>query len=94
MTKLLAFVHIFAESPKMDEVVCALQGIPNIEEISHVTGEFDIVSLVSAGDIEEFRDILKNNIMKINGVKSTVSSVVLHRHIQPGMPKLTAVITA
>ncbi|HXQ93084.1 MAG TPA: Lrp/AsnC ligand binding domain-containing protein [Nitrososphaerales archaeon] len=94
MTKLLAFVHIFVESPRMDEVVCALKGIPNIEELCDVTGEFDIVSLVSARDIDEFRDILKNKIMKISGVRSTVSSVVLHKHIRPDVPELEAVITA
>jgi DNA-binding Lrp family transcriptional regulator len=83
MSRLLAFVDIFVESPHMDDVVQELQKLPNMEELYEVTGEFDIVSLVSAGDIEEFRDILKNKIMKINGVKSTVSSVVLHSHKGP-----------
>jgi len=67
----------------MDDVVLELQKLPNMEELYEVTGEFDIVSLVSAEDIEEFRDILKNKIMKIKGVKSTVSSVVLHSHKGP-----------
>jgi len=65
MQRLLAFVDIFVESPYMDEVVQELQKLPNMEELYEVTGEFDIVSLVSAADIEEFRDILKNRIMKI-----------------------------
>ena len=76
-------MDIFVESPHMDEVVDALQKLPNMEELYEVTGEFDIVSLVSADDIEEFRDILKNKIMKIRGVKSTVTSVVLHSHKGP-----------
>ncbi len=83
MTRLLAFVDIFVDSPHMDDVVNALSQVPNMEELYEVTGEFDIVSLVSAADIEEFRDILKNKIMKIKGVKSTVSSVVLHTHKGP-----------
>ena len=83
MPRLLAFVDIFVESPQMDDVVQELQRIPHMEELYEVTGEFDIVSLVSAEDIEEFRDILKNKIMKIKGVKSTVSSVVLHAHKGP-----------
>ena len=93
MAKLLAFVHIFVESAQMDEVVCALQAIPNITDLCDVTGEFDIVSFVSAEDIDEFRDILKNRIMKISGVRSTVSSVVLHKHVRPEI-SLAAVITA
>jgi len=83
VSRLLAFVDIFVESPQMDDVVQELQKLPNMEELYEVTGEFDIVSLVSAEDIEEFRDILKNKIMKIKGVKSTVSSVVLHSHKGP-----------
>ena len=58
----------------------ALDKLGNLEELYEVTGEFDIVTLVSAADIEEFRDVLKNKIMKIKGVKSTVSSVVLKVH--------------
>jgi len=67
----------------MDEVVAALAKLENLEELYEVTGEFDIVTLVSAADIEEFRDILKNKIMKIKGVRSTVSSVVLKSHKGP-----------
>jgi DNA-binding Lrp family transcriptional regulator len=73
-------VNIFVESPEMDAVVEALNKLHNLVELYEVTGEFDIVSLVSASDIEEFRDVLKNKIMKIKGVKSTVSSVVLKVH--------------
>lgn len=83
MSRMLAFVDIFVDSPSMDEVVQALESIPNIEELYEVTGEFDIVTLVSAADIEEFRDILKNKILKIHGIKSTVSAIVLHTHKGP-----------
>jgi DNA-binding Lrp family transcriptional regulator len=67
----------------MDDVVTALKKLDNLEELYEVTGEFDIVTLLSANDIEEFRDVLKNRIMKIKGVKSTVSSVVLMAHKGP-----------
>ena len=83
MARLLAFVDIFVDSPTMDEVVEALNRLPNVEELYEVTGEFDIVTLVSAADIEEFRDTLKNKILKIHGVKSTVSAIVLHTHKGP-----------
>jgi len=83
MSKLLAFVDIFVEAPEMDSVLEALGKLENLEELYEVTGEFDIVTLVSATDIEEFRDILKNRIMKIKGIKSTVSSIVLKAHKGP-----------
>jgi len=62
----------------MDNVVTALSKISSVEELYEVTGEFDVVTLIGCADIEEFRDILKNKILKIKGVKSTVSSIVLH----------------
>jgi DNA-binding Lrp family transcriptional regulator len=78
--ELHAFVNIFVEASLIDDVVEALSKIDTVEELYEVTGEFDIVTLVSASDIESFRDILKNRIMKINGVKSTVTSIVLSAH--------------
>jgi DNA-binding Lrp family transcriptional regulator len=83
LARLLAFVNIFVESAAMDDVVAALKKLDNLEELYEVTGEFDIVTLLSATDIEEFRDVLKNRIMKIKGVKSTVTSVVLMSHKGP-----------
>lgn len=81
--KLIAFVDIFVESSKMDDVIASLSVLENLEELYEVTGEFDLITLVSASDIEQFRDILKNKIMKINGVKSTVSSIVLKTYKGP-----------
>ncbi|HVP40467.1 MAG TPA: Lrp/AsnC ligand binding domain-containing protein [Candidatus Krumholzibacteriaceae bacterium] len=83
MPRLLAFIDIFVDSPEMDNVVAALSKLENLEELFEVTGEFDIVTLFSAADIEEFRDILKNKVMKIKGVKSTVSSIILKTHKGP-----------
>jgi DNA-binding Lrp family transcriptional regulator len=83
LARLLAFVDIFVDSPTLDEVVRALVQLPNVEEVYEVTGEFDIVTLVSVADIEEFRDFLKNKILKIKGVKSTVTSIVLNAPKSP-----------
>ena len=64
----------------MASVLEELGRMPNLEELYEVTGEFDIVSVFSAKDIEEFRDILVNKIMKTKGVRSTVTDIVLHSH--------------
>jgi DNA-binding Lrp family transcriptional regulator len=76
----LAFVNIFVESPLMASVLEELGTLPNLEELYEVTGEFDIVSVFSTNGIEEFRDILVNKIMKIKGVRSTVTDIVLYCH--------------
>lgn len=83
LAHLHAFIDIFVEAQLMDEAIQALLKVNNVEELHEVTGEFDIVALVSANDIEEFRDIIKNKILKIHGVKGTVTSLVLQAHKGP-----------
>lgn len=83
LAHLHAFIDIFVEAQLMDEAIQALLKVDNVEELHEVTGEFDIVALVSANDIEEFRDIIKNKILKIHGVKGTVTSLVLQAHKGP-----------
>lgn len=78
--RVLAFVDLFVDAPLMDEVISSLKEIKNAVQIYEVTGEFDVIVLVNVNDIEEFRDLLKNRIMKINGIKSTVTSIVLKSH--------------
>jgi len=78
MSRLLVFVNIFVESDALDDVLKALCQFGNVEELYQVTGEYDIVALVSAADIDEFRDFLKYKILKIVGVRSTVTSVVFN----------------
>ncbi len=76
----MAFVDLFVESNRIDDVILSLKEINNAIQIYEVTGEFDIVVLVNVATIEEFRDLLKNRIMKIHGIKSTVTSIVLKSH--------------
>jgi len=77
MSKFLATVNIFADSKEINHVLSALSKLNNIEEVYEVAGEYDIVTLVCTQTIEEFRDILQKQIMKINGVKSTIVTVLL-----------------
>ena len=78
MSRFLASVNIFVESAQMSSVLAALSKLKNIEEVYEVAGEYDIVTLVSTSTLEEFRDILQRQIMKIKGVKSTITTIVLH----------------
>ena len=70
-------MQIFAETSGLDNVERALSKLDNLEALFEVTGEFDIVALISARDSAEFREILKDKIRSIEGVKATAISVVL-----------------
>ena len=78
MSAVVAFVSMFVEPIRVDDILSALSRMESVKEAYEVTGEFDIVSVVSVSDIEKFRDVLKNGIMKIAGVKSTVTSIILN----------------
>ena len=75
-----ASVNFFVDPTQKAQVIDSLSKLENIEDIYEVKGEFDIVSIVSATSLEEFRTILHNNILKIKGVKSTVITVMLKTH--------------
>jgi DNA-binding Lrp family transcriptional regulator len=78
-----ASVNIFVDPSQKTQVIDALEKVENIEEIYDVKGEFDIVSIVSASSVEEFRNVLHKKIMKIKGVQSTIISVFLKTYKRP-----------
>jgi DNA-binding Lrp family transcriptional regulator len=77
MRRFVASVNIFTDSSQTKNVVAALSKLHNIEEVYEVAGAYDIVTWVGASTMEEFRDVLQKGIMKIKGVKSTITTIVL-----------------
>jgi DNA-binding Lrp family transcriptional regulator len=87
MSRVLASVNIFIDEPEKEQIVTALSKLDSIEEIYEVAGEYDIVSMVSASCLEEFRDVLQKKIMKIKGIRSTITTIILEPHKGPKCPK-------
>ncbi len=83
MNQLLASVNIFVEQSQKEKVLQALSEVKGIEEVYDVAGEYDIVSLVSASCLEEFRNIMHEKIIKIKGIKSTIITIILEPHKGP-----------
>ncbi|OLD01281.1 hypothetical protein AUG19_02150 [archaeon 13_1_20CM_2_54_9] len=80
------FLNLFVESRELEKVTESLVKLPEVMDVYEVTGEYDIVVELKAQDILAFRELLKNRVLKIPGVKSTVSSVVLYTHKREGKP--------
>ena len=80
------FLNLFVESKELENVTQALVTLPEVTDVYEVTGEYDIVCMLKVDNILAFRNILKDKVLKINGVKSTVSSVVLYEHKREGRP--------
>ncbi len=80
-----AILHIFVESSQLEKVSREVTKLPESLDVYEVTGEFDIVAIVTSSSIDQFRVFLKDKILKIPGVKSTVTSIVLHTHKKDGV---------
>lgn len=80
-----AFIHVFAESSQLENVGRELSKLPEVIDVYEVTGEFDVIAVVITPSIGEFRRFLRDKILKIPGVKSTVTSIVLHTHKRDGV---------
>ncbi len=78
------FLNLFVESKELEKVTESLVKLPEVTDVYEVTGEYDIVCMLKVDSILAFREILKNKVLKINGLKSTVSSVVLYEHKREG----------
>jgi DNA-binding Lrp family transcriptional regulator len=78
------FLNLFVESRELERVTESLVKIPEVTDVFEVTGEYDIVVMLRVENILAFRELLKNKVLKIGGVKSTVSSVVLYTHKREG----------
>ena len=82
--KVKAFLNIFVESKELDSITEVLVKLPEVTDIYEVTGEYDLVTLVTTDTISSFRDFLKNKILKIDGIRSTVTAVVIYTHKREG----------
>jgi DNA-binding Lrp family transcriptional regulator len=84
MSKIRVILNVTIESRDLDDVSRALAELDEVTDVYEVTGESDIVAIVEADDVVDFRNMLKNKILKIDGVKTTVSSVIMYVHKKDG----------
>ncbi len=84
MSKISVILNITVESKDLDNVSKALASLPEAIDVYEVTGESDLVAIVRADDVIGFRNMLKNDILKIDGIKTTVSSVIMYTHKKDG----------
>ena len=87
MSRVLASVGIFVDRAKKKDALAQLYDIENVEEIYDVSGEFDILSIVSASSLEELRETLHSRILKVAGVSSAITNVILQPHQVAGHSK-------
>lgn len=81
---IVVLLNVFVESEELESVTRALEKLPQVTDLYEVTGEYDLVALMKTDSINSFRDLLKNKILRIKGIRSTVSAVIIHTHKNEG----------
>jgi DNA-binding Lrp family transcriptional regulator len=82
----VVILNIFVQSRELDKVTKKLLSLPEVKDLYEVTGEYDIVATIETKDIAAFRSFIKEKILSIEGIRSTVSAVILYTHKKDGKP--------
>ena len=82
----VVILNIFVQSRELDKVTKKLLALPEVKDLYEVTGEYDIVATIETEDIAAFRGFIKERILSIEGIRSTVSAVILYTHKKDGKP--------
>ena len=72
-----AFVLMNAELGKENKLVAELRQIPNVKEVYPVYGVYDVVMEIEADSMETLRETITNNVRKIDGIKSTLTMIIV-----------------
>lgn len=59
------------------DVAKMIQVLPEVEDVSIVTGDIDLIVKVALGDVDELNDFIIYKLRDIDGIEKTVTSVVL-----------------
>jgi len=81
---IVVHLNIFVESQELERVAQTLRNFPEVTDEFEVTGEYDLVALIETDSITSFRKLLKDKILGVKGIRSTVSAVVIHTHKKGG----------
>ena len=72
-----AIIMVNTDVGKEQEIINELMKIPEVKDVYLVYGIHDIVVVAEADDMDKLRDLITNKIRRMDGVKSTLTSVVV-----------------
>ena len=70
-----AIASIVVESSLIPEVAQEVADIPGVETVYSVTGDVDLIAVVSVARHEELASIIADRIGKVNGVLNTTTTI-------------------
>jgi DNA-binding Lrp family transcriptional regulator len=73
----MVILNVVVQAQQLEKVTAALEKLPEVVDLSEVTGEYDLVALLQTDSIVEFRR-LTHKIQRIEGIRGTNSMVIIH----------------
>ena len=73
----MAYVLINAEIGGEESLKESLNEIPQVTEVYEVYGVYDVIARIEVADIKELKDLISSKIRRIDGVRSTLTMIVM-----------------
>jgi DNA-binding Lrp family transcriptional regulator len=73
----LSYVLMNVELGSEDKVLKEVRMVPNVKECHRVYGVYDMIAKVEADSMEKLKEIVTWKIRRLEGVRSTLTTVVM-----------------
>ncbi len=72
-----AYVLLNCDLGAEGEIIKKIKQVPEVVEVTHIIGVYDIIVRVSSEDMFKLRKIIKTNLKHIDKVRSTLTMIVI-----------------
>ena len=76
----VAFVLINVRAGTDEAVASELRKVKEVREVYEIYGAYDILAKVEVEDMGRLKEVIDQSIRKIDGVKSTITMIVLSKY--------------
>lgn len=81
-----AIVFLNVDIGSEDNVMERLVSIPEVKAVYFVYGPYDMIVKIDAEDIEKIRNVVREKIRKIEGIRSTTTLIVAKSYTKRSPP--------
>jgi Lrp/AsnC family transcriptional regulator for asnA, asnC and gidA len=83
-----AVIGVDIDSKLRDSVLSDLSNLPEVKEVSEVTGRFDLIITVRAKSLDELHNLVSDKLGKINGILHTETFIEMRKRAKEPIYRL------
>ena len=73
----LCYVLLNVEPGSEEKVLSEVRKVPNVRDVHRVYGVYDMIAKVEAGSMDSLKEIVTWKIRRLEGVRSTLTTIVI-----------------